>query len=184
MSDDSRINGDQHQLPALDRERLIFLNFQTAGQDRGSWPIEIGTARVQSDGSVRVQGNLIRPHPSWREDLWSSAHKQIHDISRDRLKSAQPADLIAAEYLELIAGLTIVSNDPEVDRFCLDMLAETIFATDTFDILGFNAAIAPFGFPGIKRAHAFQKGLRPSHRAGNDAARLAMAWYAACEGYS
>ena len=184
MSDDNRVNGHQYQLPPLDRDRLVFVNFQTSGQGPGSWPIEIGTARVGSDGSVSVQGNLIRPHSSCRGDMWSSAREKAHGITRDKLDSAPPADLIAAEYLELIAGLTIVSNDPELDRFCLDMLADIIFATDTFDILGFNAAVAPYGFPGIKRAHAFLKGLRPSDRAGTDAARLAMAWFAASEGYS
>lgn len=182
MSDDQKVGGNQQQLSALERDRLIFLSFQASGPERGAWPIEIGTAQVQSDGSVRVQGNLIRPHPSWRKDLWSPASEQIHGLTLERLNSAPLADLIAAEFLELIAGLTLISNAPEFDGPCFDMLAATISVTDTFDILGYNAAIALFGFAGIKRAHAFLRGSCPSHRAGNDAARLAMAWFVASKG--
>ena len=160
MSGQNHANGCQYQLPPLDRSRLVFLSFQASGPERGSWPIEIGIARVRSDGSVRAQGSLIQPHPTWPENQWSPASEQINGISLEMLNSAPPADVIAAEYLELMAGMTLVSDSLELDSHCLDMLA------------------------GIKRAHSFLRGLHPSHRAGHDAGRLALAWVAAAKGDS
>jgi hypothetical protein len=184
MSGQNHANGCQYQLPPLDRSRLVFLSFQASGPERGSWPIEIGIARVRSDGSVRAQGSLIQPHPTWPENQWSPASEQINGISLEMLNSAPPADVIAAEYLELMAGMTLVSDSLELDSHCLDMLAATISAPDTFDVQGYNAIFAPYGFAGIKRAHSFLRGLHPSHRAGHDAGRLAVAWVAAAKGDS
>jgi hypothetical protein len=182
MSAQHSAGGTSQQLRSLDRDRLVFLDFVGSGPDCDSWPIEIGTARVRLDGSVRVHSTSIRPHPSWQEGQWSTASEQEHGIARERLDSAPSTDIVAVEFLELTSGMTLVSNAPDLDRRCLEMLVATISSTDTFDILGWNAAIAPFGFAGIRRAHAFLKELPPSHRAGDDAARLAMAWLAASEG--
>jgi DNA polymerase-3 subunit epsilon len=181
MSDDRNVDDGAQQLPVYDRDQLVFIDFQASSLERGSWPIEIGIAQVRSDGSVYVQSNFIRPHPSWPEKLWSPASAQIHGIPRRRLDSAHTAEIIAAEYLELIAGKTRVSDAPKFDNRWLDMLGSTISATDIFDVVGFNVAIAQFGFSGIRRFHAFLDRFPPSHRAGDDAARLAMAWLAASE---
>jgi DNA polymerase-3 subunit epsilon len=181
MSDDNNVGDGGQHLPVYNRDQLVFIDFEASGLERGSWPIEIGIAEVRPDGLVPVQSNLIRPHPSWPEELWSPASAQIHGIPRRRLDSAHTAEIIAAEYLELIAGKTRVSDAPEFDNRWLDMLGSTISATDIFDVVGFNVAIAQFGFSGIRRFHAFWDRFPPSHRAGDDAARLAMAWLAASE---
>jgi DNA polymerase III epsilon subunit-like protein len=175
--------GDGLQTPTVyNRDQLVFSDFEASGLERGSWPIEIGIVEIRSDGSVRVQSNLIRPHPSWREELWSPASAQIHGIFRERVDSAHPAEIIAAEYIELIAAKTLVSDTPEFDGPWLDKLAATISATKTFNILGFNAVIAQFGFAGIKRAFNYLNAEEPPHRACEDAARLAKALLTASEG--
>jgi DNA polymerase III epsilon subunit-like protein len=179
MSDNTHF-GDESQQPfQYSCDQLVFIDFEASGLGRGSWPIEIGIAEVRPDGSARFQSNLIRPHSSWPDNLWSPASAQIHGIPRERLDSAHPAEIIAAEYIELIAGKTLVSDAPEFDGPWLEKLAATISTTETFNILGINAVIAQFGFAGIRRAFNYLNAVEPPHRAGEDAARLARAWVAA-----
>lgn len=182
MSDDNPVGDGPQQPPVYSSEQLVFIDAEASGLERGSWPIEIGIAEACLDGSVRVQSNLIRPHPSWPEELWSSASAQVHGIPRSRLDSAHPAEIIAAEYIELMAGKTLVSHAPEFDGPWLEMLAATISPTETFRMVGINTVIAQFGFTGIKRAFNFLNTMPPPHRAGEDAARLARAWVAASGG--
>lgn len=165
--------------PGLDRGNLVFLDFEASGLEPGSWPIEIGLARIRSDGTVRVNACLIRPHPTWSEHLWSPSSAEVHGISRSELDGAYPADLIAADFLELLVGRVIVSDAPDFDQRWLDMLAELIDPAPRFVIRDFDLAIAPFGFEGVKRGYEILDALPSRHRAGDDAARLARAWLAA-----
>ena len=50
---------------------LLFLDFEACALGPSSWPIEIGAAWIE-EGKVRPASRLIRPHPSWPRDAWST----------------------------------------------------------------------------------------------------------------
>lgn len=163
----------------LGRDNLVFLDFEASGLEPGSWPIEIGLAQIRDEDGVSINSCLICPHKTWPESLWSPASAQVHGISRAELNGAFSAEVIAADFLELLIGKVIVSDAPEFDQRWLDMLAELLEPMPHFVVRDFDWVIAPFGFAGVKRAYETLDALPSRHRAGDDAARLAQAWLAA-----
>ncbi len=79
----------------------IFIDIESSGIARGSFPIEIGWARpvLEADGGVRldVRSVLVRPSRNWLADpaRWDSAAEPVHGLSQEVLlkDGLDPADI-------------------------------------------------------------------------------------------
>lgn len=163
-----------------DRADLMFLDFEASGLEAGSWPIQIGIARVQDDDTVSIHEELIRPHPTWPEKLWSPVSAQVHGIPRSALDAAAEAHQVATRVIDLLAGRTLVSDAPEFDERWLHMLTATVDPSLSLVVEDFDSVLAAScGMDGIRRAYAKLDELPAPHQAGADAARLAHAWLSA-----
>lgn len=174
------------QLSRYDRADLVFLDFEASGLAPGSWPIQIGLARVHEDDSISIDEDLIRPHPTWLEKLWSHASAEVHGIPRSRLETAPEAPEVAAAIIPLLLCRVLVSDAPEYDARWLRMLTSTVDPAWNFQIEDFDGLLArSCDAAGVQRAYATLDALNafpPPHRAGANAARLAHAWLAGVRG--
>ena len=164
------------------RRDLVFLDLEASGLELGSWPIQIGLARVHDDDSVSIDEELIRPDPAWDPEPWSSASEAVHGIARRHLDRAPEAREVAALAIDLLSGRLVVSDTPEFDRRWLHVLTATVDPDLLIPVRDFDHVLATSAdLDGIRRAYAALEGLPRPHRAGEDAARLARAWLAAVE---
>jgi hypothetical protein len=84
-----------------DRRDLVFLDFEASSLEPDYWPIEIGLARVHRDNTISIDNDLIRPHPTWDQTLWSPISAEVHGIPQSALDTAPEA----ADVASLMVGL-------------------------------------------------------------------------------
>ncbi|UTH48873.1 hypothetical protein KBW81_03470 [Loktanella salsilacus] len=155
---------------------IIFIDFEASSLSAQSWPIEVGLAWIVS-GSVKTWSSLIRPHYNWDEVAWSEQSADIHGIPRNTLDTAPSADVVAEDTARRLEGKIVVSDAPEHDYRWAEMLGNTI-GVQLKPFADFDAAVGTFCAVNPKAVSAVFAHLEatPSpHRAGLDAARLALA---------
>ncbi|CTQ48094.1 exonuclease, DNA polymerase III, epsilon subunit family [Jannaschia donghaensis] len=164
---------------------LIFIDFEASSLFSDSWPIEIGLARIEPDGTISQTGRLIRPDPAWSETAWSPESAEVHRIPRSALDDADPAADVARWATDAIGDAVLISDAPEFDQRWLDRLLATRPGAPTLRIQDFdNAAWTVFvesraGISAaLKAVYDTRARRRTTHRAAQDAADLAMSWRA------
>ena len=153
----------------------IFLDIEASGLSPGSWPIEVGLAKV-TDAGIEVWSSLIRPDPSWSMDDWSEKSQRIHNIPRSDLDQAPEAASVVREVLERFHAATACSDAPEYDGRWLQVLFDT--AGDTAPRLNDFHQLLNTEFSGLAldRTYEWLSRTPLPHRAGPDAERLALAY--------
>ena len=158
---------------------LLFLDFEASALTPGSWPVEIGWARIE-DGRVSVRAEIIAPRPDWSMADWSEVSARVHGIPLAAIRAGRPADDIAAE-TDAFAGCEIVSDNPAWDQRWLDRLRA---GRPRLAVRPFAAALRERLDDAQANALARTLLRAPApHRAGPDAERLARAWLAASRAF-
>ena len=99
---------------------ILFLDFEASSLTAGSWPVEIGYARI-ADGRVVVEAALIAPEAAWSMDDWSEASARLHGLSIEAVRCGRPAAEIAAR-TDRFRDFLVVSDNPAWDQWWLDRL--------------------------------------------------------------
>lgn len=165
--------------PGFAHGDLVPLDFEASGLPLGSWPIEIGLARILPSGMIESDGRLIRPHPSWPGWLWSAESAAVHNIPREALDEAPAAEAVARWALPRLTDRAVVSDAPEFDLRWLRMVLSTTGAPFRVSVNDFDVPVArAFPDDAVRRVYRALDEMPTPHRAEADAARLARAWLA------
>ena len=93
----------------LTPDLFTFTDIEASGLHHGTFPIEIGWAGLD----LVPHHFLIKPHPTWTKDFWSSQAEQIHGISWDQLQDEGIDPIDAADrVIEAFRGQYLVSDNP------------------------------------------------------------------------
>lgn len=153
---------------------MIFLDFEASSLSDASYPVEVGWC---DHALTKGWSAIIKSHPAWTE--WGAAAEQLHGLMRERIEHD---GLLAAEVMGRLnadlAGLEIVSDNPEWEQFWLSRLAAAAGVSPAFTIaeVGFEAVLtdaieqAKTGAPDVLLVKLLQRdvGVR-LHRAMDDA---------------
>ena len=166
-------------LGSIKLEDLLFIDIEASSLERGSWPIELGLARILPGGRIVSEARLIRPAPGWREEFWHAESATVHGIARGALDAAPPAAEVAGWALRQLSNRVAVSDAPEFDIGWLRELLRTVEPDPTAQLHDFDHVVArAFDFAGVARVYRALADLPAPHRAGPDAERLARAFRA------
>ena len=178
MIDDGFLSADDAR-EIVGRSGVTFVDCEASALGPGSWPVEVGIARVVS-GEVRSDGRLIRPHPDWNMKHWSPASAEVHGIPLEQLHDeGHPAEEVAAWLAAELRGAG-VSDAPEYERRWIGRLWELLDPRPPLVLLDYDVLVA-VTIPGLDFLRTVYRhlDLTPApHRAAMDAARLASAWRA------
>ena len=159
---------------------LIVVDFEASGLISGSWPIEVGLARLSGD-TLWSWSSLIYPEETWDPAAWSLDSEAIHGITRDTLEGAPSAAEVARIAARHLEGCLVVSDAPRYDEYwgrCLFETAGLNFPRLTdFDTVANN--IAAGSLPILRQIYAALDCTDIPHRAGPDALLLLSALTAA-----
>jgi hypothetical protein len=161
---------------------MIILDVEASGLQLGSFPIEIGFARVLPDRTVATAAKLIRHDELLDEfQLWDATAEGIHRISRANLMEfGRPVTEVARWLNAELAG-RVVLIDSRRDQQWVDMvftaagLARDFVFADVIDSVRAGAEVDREAFA---RA-IWDIGDRRPHRAEGDARLWAEAYVAA-----
>lgn len=153
---------------------MIFLDFEASSLSDSSFPVEVGWC---DHALTRGWSAIIKPHSAWRE--WGAGAEQLHGLSRERIeRDGLPLADVMERLNADLAGLEIVSDNPEWERFWLSRLAAAAGVAPAFTIaeVSFEAVLtaaiqqAKTGAPDVLLVKLLQRdvGVRP-HRALDDA---------------
>lgn len=158
--------------------RPVFIDFEASGTT--GWPIEVGWAEVVG-GEVVSESRLIRPEPDWDEGEWDPLAEEVHGLPLDRLlREGEAARAVAARLLAVLRGRTAVSDTAPFDAAFLRRLLEAHGGEVEEPRIVDAAALRGLMDEGAAaRFDAALAAAPTGHRAGGDAARLALAWRAA-----
>ena len=110
----------------------------------------------------------------------------MHNIPREALDEAPPAEAVARWAVPRLIGRTVVSDAPEFDLRWLRMLLSTTKVSFQIPVNDFDVLVGA-GLSAMTRVRRVYRSLdeMPTpmpHRAEADAARLARAWLAGIDG--
>lgn len=159
--------------------RLRFIDLEACDGGKDAWPIEVGMAgfRAYRNHDTNAWSSRIKPDPSWPEDKWSPYAERVHGISRAELNLAPAATDVSFRVRELldIEGLILVSDSPGNDQpwlDCLMRLSGGPLENRIQSVPGALGNLIPQGGTALLR-QALKSLEPPTHRAAEDAARLA-----------
>jgi DNA polymerase III subunit epsilon len=160
----------------------LFLDFEASSLASDSWPIELGMAWVDAQGTVQSTGCLIQPDASWPQEAWWPSSQAVHGIARGALDTeGVPCTQAAELFLDHIAGRVAISDNPGFEARWLQRLLEAAQARPK-GIIQIADMDAFFGqtlqSAGLDRAWEYLERHRTPHRAEADARRMANAWVA------
>lgn len=162
--------------------KLAFIDLEASGLASGSWPIEIGMAKVAPDDTITSASQLIRPDPGWSDQHWSSQSARIHNISRHALDFAPTAREVAGWIMGELQGRVAVSDAPGYDGRWLTMLLRTIDPEPAVEIVDFYQLVAvTYDYDRVRRVYRALDVLPIPHRAAPDAERLLRAFISGAE---
>ena len=155
----------------LARSGVTMVDCEASGLEPGSWPIEVGIARVEN-GEVHAEGRLICPEPEWSMEHWSPASAEVHGIPLQQLHDeGHPADEVAAWLAKELRGAG-VSDAPEYECRWLTRLWELLDPRPPLVLLDFDVLVAAT-IPSLDLVRAVYRHLDMApapHRAAGDAA--------------
>ena len=179
MTEIDKLPPPRRRADRYEQADLVFLDIEAAGLAPGAWPIEIGLACILPSGGIVSDSELIRPDPTWQEDLWSPESAEVHRIPRQMLDTAPEATDVAAWTMERLAGRVAVSDAPEYDGRWLRTLLLTVETDPVVRIVDFDRLVAmAFDTARLRRVYHALDLLPTPHRAAPDAERLARAYLA------
>lgn len=98
---------------------FVFVDCESTGLARPSYPIEVGIARC--DGVA--EGHLVRPAPEWAAIEWDPAALPIHGIAREQVDAEGRDPRWVADWLnQELDGATVCSDNPGFEAYWLGML--------------------------------------------------------------
>ncbi|WP_206045382.1 hypothetical protein [Oceanicoccus sagamiensis] len=85
--------------------RPIVIDVEASGLGRGSYPIEVGVANAEGQGSC----NIIRREDAWQH--WDPRAEMLHGISRETLsKHGKAPEFVASMLNDQLAGQIVYSD--------------------------------------------------------------------------
>ena len=158
--------------------RFVFLDFESSGLDKPSFPIEVGLAWCNGQS----QGYLVRPAPLWETWTWSRDAAAVHGIRHeDLVNHGHAVEWVALWLNEQCRGKVVLSDNPVADGYWLNQLfaaAEMTaeFALDDADVLVQAALLSgPDGLAGYEDLKRVVEEDYPlTHKAADDALFWAM----------
>lgn len=166
----------------------VFLDVESSGIARGSFPIEIGWAWPAPDAArLRARSLLIRPEPAWlaREGAWDPAAVPVHGLTLERLQAEGIGTAEACDVLDAALEGQVVATDTGAGGWDDDWLA-LLYEAAGRTPRGWAIAEKPSGSHVAQRLRelglaptAIRPALKPwlpqhTHAAAEDA--LAFAW--------
>jgi hypothetical protein len=105
---------------------LHFFDIEASSLGEGSFPIEVGWARVAGEtDAISTGAMLIRPRPDWT--AWSVDAQRVHRISRDELlEHGRPLSEVAEALDAEFGGGQVLSDAPEWDGRWIDVLYDAL----------------------------------------------------------
>ena len=160
--------------------QIIFIDLEASSLSDDSWPIEVGFAWLDGEEKLRGASKLIRPHASWAKSAWSEKSAKIHKIPRSELETAERAEDVAFWVIDFVGDAQLLSDAPKFDGHWLQRLLATIETDQAFEIHAVQeAARVEFAGAAMSMFYRAFANNRTTHRAEEDALRLAQAWRAA-----
>lgn len=162
-------------------EKFSFIDCESCGLHHGSYPIEVGFAHDTLD----VESWLIKPHETWSKWNWSFASEKVHGIRRDTLLTDGIDVVESANRLnDSLSGRIVLSDAPSYDENWILTLFAAANVTMKFKIGYFDEFAYRIFFREGDDVEArmtdvlsvINKSFHHTHRAGDDALRLAAIW--------
>lgn len=98
---------------------LVFLDFESSGLIRPSYPIQVGIARCDLSRDFRY----IRPAEHWLDWEWQWEAQNVHNITQsDLTRFGRPVEEVVDWLDAQLAGMTVVSDNPQADGYWGDQL--------------------------------------------------------------
>ncbi len=165
---------------------LAVIDFEASSLSLSDWPeissypIEVGIAIADADGTISTWSALIRPHPTWKSrGEWDRRSERVHRIGRDQLEAGLSAREAAEVLNERLAGVgTVWCDGGRYDAHWLVVLFATAGITPMFG-LGDIAAALGVDAKTRERYNEMMEHRARRHRAGDDAADICTALSAA-----
>lgn len=164
----------------MTNKAIIFIDLEASSLSAESWPIELGFCWLDERQKLRTASKLIKPHPSWPMEAWSTRSQRVHGITLDELKGAEDAAEVAKWALGRLEGSLLLSDAAEFDQRWLSVLMATIGQRDVLKVESIQEEVRK-QFRGDAMSMFFRADANggSAHRAAADALRLGQAWRAA-----
>ncbi|TMV02590.1 hypothetical protein FGK63_20395 [Ruegeria sediminis] len=159
----------------------VFLAFTTSDLSQYvGWPIEIGFASNQADGSTKSWSTLIRPSDNWDVKKWSTYAQRGHGIEfDDLLKAPAPADA-AVRIVNIVDAqrCTLVVLDKQNDHRLLNMLLAELPDARKIMVISFDELLGARNLtaPRLERVNRYYQRTQNVLRAEASAAAMAYAY--------
>jgi hypothetical protein len=101
--------------------KTYFVDFEASSLTQGSFPIEIAWVDLATG---QGETYLIRPEATWT--AWEVQSERVHGISRETLQTGSPAKMVAARARSVLASATLISDNPKIDQYWMDVLLSVI----------------------------------------------------------
>lgn len=160
-----------------DFSRIRFIDLESSGLGRGSYPIEYGSCGFD----LRPLGFLIRRREDFKLSEWSPAAQSLHNISVDQLaeQGIDTEEAILRISHDLGPGVVSLSDNPDYDCQWLLRLSPDLDSVDIYPISLFQrqaqiTALERHGYDRLSQATEKVRERYPHvHRAGPDSLRAA-----------
>lgn len=152
---------------------MLFIDFESSGLERGSFPIEVAWAGED----MQIASYIIRPTEVWLSDprLWDPAAERLHGLSREKiLDQGRSVEFVAERLLQAWEGKKVYSNAPLYDQDWLHRLLCAAQCDSSLIVEDFNELLASFtDIECITRAYHQANKIAPAtHRASEDVLNL------------
>lgn len=159
----------------------IFLAFTTSDLSQyHGWPIEIGFAVNQPDGSTKTWSSLIRPADSWDRDKWSPWAQKAHGIEFKDLATAPASATVAADVLRqaMCEGVVFVVGKESKDQRLMNLLLSELTSPPECQVISFDELLQARALtaPRSERVNRYYQRIHETLRAEAAAASLAYAY--------
>ena len=166
----------------MNRDRIVFLDFEASSLGPQSYPIEVGWAILDLADmlapAITTQAYLIRPEPDWTD--WSTQSAAIHNIPRERLhRDGRPATEVATLMNQALAGDVLHVDGHRFDIFWCDRLFVAAGQAEAFQLARIERAFDGLRRDQVEAGLQYYQGSQLPHRADLDAALWARAYLAA-----
>ena len=160
-----------------DLSRVRFIDVESSGLGRGSYPIEYGSCGLD----LKPLSFLIKRRNDFALNGWSLGSQNLHNISLEDLEDngVDPDEAIGRIGSDLAQGNIGLSDNPGHDCQWLTLLSSNLVSLDIYPINLFQrkahlAALERHGFERLSQATARVQERYPHiHRAGPDSLRAA-----------
>jgi hypothetical protein len=160
-----------------DFSRLRFIDVESSGLDKESYPIEYGSCGLD----LKSASFLIKRKTEFTLQNWSGTAQALHKIAPEdlELSGIMPCEAVARVKLDLAPGMVGLSDNAEHDGQWLAKLSPDLEGLDIYPLnlflrIATNEALNRHGYERLSLAtRLVQKNYPHLHRAGPDSLRMA-----------